>query len=141
MAAGRDLAGRLNAASGPELLAAACAAFEVMLAVIRRHDQPGGRYFLAMVRAGAAAGAGRDWLLFAPSLRAPDVAAAGGCGPGLDSGGEAEAVRWLRDVCRVLAARLGEAAGSARLAEDRVACLRAAGCAREIAGLFGGGEP
>ena len=140
MPGGRDLAGRLNAASGPELLGAACEAFEVILAVIRGHDRPGGRHFLAMVRAGAVAGAGRDWLLFAPSLVLPDVAGADGFGPGPELRGEADAVRWLLGVSDVLAARLGEAAGSARLAEDRAACVRAAACAREIAGLFGGGE-
>ena len=52
----------------PELLDAAQTAFEAMLAVIRRHDQPDEDYFVPMVMAGAYAASGRDCLLFAPSL-------------------------------------------------------------------------
>jgi hypothetical protein len=125
----------------PELLDAAHAAFEAMLAVIRQHDQPGEGYFVPMVMAGASAASGRDYLLRAPSLTLQQL----GAGPsGREEMRQADcalAARWLTWLCRRLDARLSTAAASAGLAGDRDACLGAARCARQIAALMSGGSP
>ena len=141
MAGVSDVADRVGATrSLPELLCAACEAFEVMLTVIRDHDQPRGELFVPTVMAGAAAGNGRDHVLFAPSLpprlSRPDGAGQDG-GPAMTS---QEAVSWLARVSRVLVAQLHGAAGSAVLAGYREASLGAAGCAREVLALIGGGS-
>jgi hypothetical protein len=125
----------------PELLAAACAAFEVMLTVSREHDQPDGAFFVPMVMAGASAANGRDYLLFAPSLPplpfSPD--SVGQCSEAPRTALEAAA--WLAGLCQVIAAQLTGAATSAASSADREACLGAAACAREILALMGGGTP
>jgi len=140
MAGVSGIADRVGAArSLPELLCAACEAFEVILTVIREHDQPDSELFVPMVMAGASAGNGRDHVLFAPSLSprmvSPNGAAQDG-GPAMTS---QEAAGWLARVSRVLAARLTAAAASAVLAGDRDASLGAAGCAQEVLALMGSG--
>jgi len=52
----------------PELLDAACEAFEDVLTVIRQHDDPGGGLFIPMVMAAASTADGRDAVCWAPSL-------------------------------------------------------------------------
>jgi hypothetical protein len=129
-----------DAQSLPELLDAAHRAFEAMLAVIRRHDQPDEDYFVPMVMAGAYAASGRDCLLFAPSLPPLQLAT---CPPGRDEMRDVDgalAARWLSWLCRSLDVRLSSAAASAGLAGDRDACLGAASRATEITALMGGGS-
>jgi hypothetical protein len=130
-----------GAGSLPELLDAACEAFEAMLTVIRQHDMPDTEMFVPMVLAGASAGNGRDSILFAPSLPPrrlqPDTAAEDGQRP---MAGRA-AADWLTHLCDVLASRLTEAAASADAPGDRQACVDAASCAREIHALMGDGQP
>ncbi len=139
MAGVSGIAEQVGAArSLPELLCAACEAFEVMLTVIREHDQPGGDYFVPMVMAGASAANGRDHVLFAPSLPPRMVSPDGGGQAGAPAMTSQEAASWLAAASRVLAARLTAAAGSAVLAGDREASLGAAGCAREVLALMGG---
>ena len=141
MAGVSGIADRVGAAGSlPELLGAACEAFEVMLTVIREHDQPGGELFVPMVMAGASAGSGRDHVLFAPSLPPRLVSPAGGGQDGGPAMTSQEAASWLSGVSRVLAARLTAAAGSAVLAGDREASAGAAGCAREVLALMSGGR-
>src|SRR5712692_2568138 len=61
--------GRLAAATGlRSLLWASCEAFEVMLAVLRHHQEDDQSAFAALVLAGNAAANGRDCIAFAPSL-------------------------------------------------------------------------
>jgi hypothetical protein len=124
-----------------ELLEVACDAFETALRVIRQHDQPDDDYFVPLVMAGAAAASARDYLLFAPSLPARQVAAgAPGVGePDVPDG--ALTARWLAWLCQLLGSRLTAAAVTSRIADDRRACLGAARCAREIAALMGGESP
>ena len=140
MAGVSDIADRVGAARNlPELLCAACEAFEVMLTVIREHDQPGGEHFVPMVTAAASAGNGRDHVLFAPSISPRLVRSIGGrpdVAPAMTS---QEAANWLSGVSRLIVARLTAAAASAELAGDREASLGAAGCAREVLALMGGG--
>jgi hypothetical protein len=135
----RGLQRRLAVAmSVPELLDAACDAFDEILVVIRQHDHPASEYFVPMVMAGAAAGNGRDYLLWAPSLPPRS----------LSDGQEAEtdqrpptaraAASWLATLCDVLVSRLMCAAEVAREPGDRDACLGAAGHARELRSLMRG---
>ena len=135
----RGLQRRLaDAMSVPELLDAACDAFDEILAVIRQHDHPASDYFVPMVMAGAAAGNGRDCLLWAPSLpprRLSDERQA-------DSEQRPPTARaaasWLASLCDVLVSRLMSAAEVAPEPGDRDPCLGAAGQAREIRGLMRG---
>jgi hypothetical protein len=133
-----DIGDRVAAASGlAELLDAACDAFEAMLAVIRQNYDPGNGFFVPMVMAGASAGSGRDYVLFAPSL--PPRALRPGENGQWSLAGQA-AADWLAGLCGTLASRLDEAAVPAGMAGDREACLGAARCAREVRELMGG-EP
>jgi hypothetical protein len=130
-----------DARSLPELLDAAQTAFEAMLAVIRRHEQPDEDYFVPMIMASAYAASGRDCLLFAPSLPPLELAP---CPPGRDEMREVDGAltaQWLIWLCRSLDVRLSSAAASAGLAGDRDACLGAARRAREITALMGGASP
>lgn len=97
------LTGQIAAAQNlPELLGAAYEAFEVMLRVIREHDQPGADFFLPMVMAGAAAGNGRDHLLFAPSLPPRSFDPPGALLQYDLRMTVQEAVDWLAGVCQVM---------------------------------------
>lgn len=136
----RGLQRRLaDAMSVPELLDAACDAFDEILVVIRQHDDPASGYFVPMVMAGAAAANGRDYLLWAPSLpprRLSDE-------PQADSDQQPPsapaAASWLASLCDVLESHLISAAEFVVQSGDREACLGAAGQAREIRGLMRGG--
>ena len=129
-----------GAGSLPELLDAAYEAFEVMLAVIRQHDEPGNPLFVPMVLAAGSTANGRDNLLFAPSLPPcplhRDVRAADGAQP---MAAQAAAV-WLSRLSAELARRLTEAAALADLLGDQEACIEAANCAWEIWTMMGGGR-
>lgn len=136
-----DIADRVAAASGlPELLDAAYDAFEAMLAVIRQNDDPDTGFFVPMVMAGASAGDGRDYVLFAPSLPPRRLHPGQPEGNGQRSLAGQAAADWLAGLCGTLASRLGEAAMSAGAAGDREACLGAARCAGEVRELMGGGR-
>src|SRR6266704_5245381 len=103
MAGVSGLADRVGAAGSlPELLCAAGEAFEVMLTMIREHDQPGGELFVPMVMAGASAGNGRDHVLFAPSLPPRTVSPVGAWQAGGPAMSSQEAAAWLAGVSRVL---------------------------------------
>ena len=142
MARVSDFADRVRDARRlPELLDAACDAFEGMLIVIRQHDRPEDGWFVPMVMAAAWAADGRDHLLFAPSLLARRHAGAAGCAEDACSLEAEAAVKWLAGLCETLDARLSSAAVSAGLAGDRDACLGAASCARQICALMGGAPP
>ena len=124
-----------------ELLDAAYDAFEDMLTVIRRHDDPGSGWFTAMVMAAASAANGRDAVGWAPSLPLrrlhPDQ-------PGEIAGrpqtAEAAAA-WVASVCELLAGRLDVGAAPDADPGDVAACRDAAGYAREVHALMGGGAP
>ncbi len=123
----------------PELLGVACKAFEAMLEVIRRNDDPGSEYFLPMVAAGAAAASGRDFVFGAPALPLWQSAGSLEIVPESAGGGHA-AVIWLRAVSEVLAGKLLASGTAAAGVADRQACWHAARCAREIHAVMRGGS-
>ncbi len=134
-----DVQDRVAAASGvPELLDAACDAFEAMLAVIRQNDAADSGFFVPMVMAGASAGSGRDYVLFAPSLPPRSLHPGQPDQNGLRSLAGQAAADWMAGLCGTLVSRLSETAESAGVAGDRVACLGAARCAGEVRELMGG---
>jgi len=130
-----------DAHSLPELLGAACDAFEVVLTLVRRHDRPEDGWFVPMVMAAAWAGDGRDHLLFAPSLPAQRSGEAFGLGDDACAPDGQAAARWLAGLCETLNNELNSAAASAGLIGDRNACMGAASCARQICALMGGAWP
>jgi hypothetical protein len=137
-----DTGDRVAAASGlPELLDAAYEAFEAMLTVIRQNDNPSTGFFVPMVMAGASAGNGRDYLLFAPSLPVLPLHPGQHGENGQRSLAGQAAADWLAEMCRTLVGRLSEALTWADVAAgDGEACLGAARCAQEIRELMGGGR-
>jgi hypothetical protein len=125
----------------PVLLDAAYEAFEVLLSVLERHEDPGNARFAAFVSAATCAANGRDAVLFTPSLpprqlpRPPgeaDAAHAPGQGNGLNAAIAASAL---------LVARLSRAAEQAADPADRLGCRTAAGYARQIHVLLTGSGP
>jgi hypothetical protein len=132
--------GRLEAArSLPVLLDAAYAAFEEIMSAIRDHQDRAGGWFTELAFAAAAAGDGRDAIAGAPSLPRPAHAdcPAGSETPDL-SGTAGDLATALTDLAGLLATRLAQAAESAAVADDRMACHVAAWQAREISGLLSG---
>jgi hypothetical protein len=133
-----------HAADLPAVLAAACAAFEDMLAVIQARQDQLGPDFAAYMLAGASAADGRFAVIAAPSLPPPAVvpAACGGGDPDIadvDAGLDAGAA--LAGLARVLAGRLGQAATMAAHPADRAACADAAWHAGLLAARLGGPSP
>ncbi len=131
-------AARLDSAAGfVEVLAAAHAAFSVMLPVIEDRQDPDGAFFATYVTAGAAAATGRLALVAAPSLsasaRAEDAAEAGTSVTSAD-----DVPAGLARLGQILAERLYDAALTADDAADREACSRAAHHARQLCIWFGG---
>jgi len=131
---------QLARASGlPELLDAAYDAFEDMLTVIRRHDEPDGEWFIPMVVAAASAANGRDAVGWAPSLpsrRLRPEQSEGHAGHPVTA---QAAAAWLAGLGEILAGRLAAAAPSAARPGDRAACRDAARYARDVHVLMGGG--
>lgn len=133
------------ASSVPELMAAACDAFQEILNVLRDHYEPDSGWFAALVLAGSPAGEGRDALLFAPSLpphtgpRKPAREFSGGDG----RAGSGAIAAGVASLAGLLAVRLaGAAAGTAEADHrDLAACRQAAASARELAELLGGAGP
>ncbi len=124
-----DLAGVLDAAYE---------AFEGMMSVIHRVQDPGSGLFAALVMAAASAANGRNALALAPSLPGHPLLA----GPAEQlpwPGGPPERVaEVVAGLSHLVAERLAQAADSAPDTGDRAACRHAAQSARDICGLLSG---
>jgi hypothetical protein len=123
------------------LLDAAYAAFEEVMSAIYADEDRVGESFAGFAFASAAAAEGRDAVAGAPSLPRPPVperADAFGLSDPYYAREELAGV--LAGLAGLLAARLGEAAGTAADPKDRVACQIAALQAQEVHVLLGGNE-
>lgn len=133
------------ASSVPELMAAACDAFQEILTVLRDHYDPDSGWFAALVLAGSPAGEGRDALLFAPSLppRTEPGKPARAFSGGNDQAGSGAVAAGIASLAGLLAARLASAADGTAEADHRdlAACRQAASSARELAELLRGAGP
>lgn len=143
---------RLEHASGlPDLLDAACEAFEAMLSVIEDLQDPGGGAFAAFMMSGASAASGRDAVAAAPSLPPPRPVSAGprktaspadggrpAPGPSSSDVTSRGVAVVLAGLGQLLAGRLADASAIATDAADRVACAQALRYAADICSLLGG---
>jgi hypothetical protein len=127
-----------TATAAADVLDAACAAFEDMLALLRRHLEDDESAFPAFVLAASAAANGRDWSggVWAPRTEESE------------QGATRELLNGIVDVANVIAAASGELA--ARLSAtatatgddaDRNCCEHAAAEAATIRALMGGVSP
>ncbi len=125
-----DLAGVLDAAY---------AAFEDILAVIRRHQERDMGAFAAFVLAAAAAGNGRDWIAAAPSLPpAADTSKAAGTDNLLAQLTVEQVAIALAGISQELAGHLTASAAGSVNAGDRDSCAQAARHATRIYFLLAG---
>jgi hypothetical protein len=130
-----------QAADLPALLAAACDAFEDIIATLRRHQDDCADAFPAFILAAAAAGNGRDWIASAPSLPA---AATGPVQPepGTTPGRHwSEAAAAVARIANVLADKLTRQAATAADPDDQAACASAASYATRIHALLANAAP
>jgi hypothetical protein len=125
----------------PVLLDAAYEAFEVLLLLLERHEDPGDARFAAFVSAATCAANGRDAVLFTPSLPSRQIprqpGESGPAGPP-DQGNELDAAIAMSALLEV---RLSQAAEQAADPADRLGCRTAARYARQIHGLLTGSGP
>lgn len=138
----RNASQRLDHAAGlAAIMDAAYDGFEDMLAVLRAYEDQAGSLFAAFMLAAAAA-AGRDAILFAPSLPPgqgrTQLASALAADPEASAGHAADAAA---ELGQLLAERLAGAGQAAADPADRAACADAARCAQEICGLLRRGGP
>jgi Bacterial regulatory proteins, lacI family len=125
----------------PVLLDAAYEAFEVLLLVLERHEDPSDSRFVAFVSAATCAANGRDAVLFTPSLpprQLPRPPRENGPADAPDQGGEPYAAL---AVSALLEVRLSQAAEQPADPADRLGCRTAAGYARRIHVLLTGSGP
>lgn len=130
----RLTAAPLSAAGLPEMLDAALDGFEALLAGCRANEDRSVESFAAFAFAAAAAAAGRQIILTAPSLPQAQgkVADQLACvQPGLDS-----AADMLAGLAGVLSSRLSSAAGHAQTPGDQAACIDGAREAARIRELL-----
>jgi hypothetical protein len=126
------------------VLDAAYQAFEAMVSVIHRVQDPASGLFAAFVMAAASAANGHNALALAPSLPGRPLPAVATepteqrpwSGEPPEGVGEAVAV-----LSRLLAERLEQAAASVADTGDRAACRDAAERALDICGLLSSGRP
>lgn len=130
-----DLIERLKGArEASEVIDAAYDGHELMLPVIDAYLDPACGGFSAFVMAEACAAAGRDALLFAPSL--PRVSSfPAGATPSLQSA--LDTARALASLSRLIGGRLAAAARLASSKADRQACTEAQREASRLADLLG----
>ena len=128
---------RLQQASDlAEVLDAAYEAFEAMLSVIHRVQDPASGWFAAYVMAAASAANGRNAVALAPSLPhrpLPAVHARQRPWPVEQPERVAEVMAGLSHM---VAGRLARAAADAPDIDDQIACGHAARSARDICGLL-----
>lgn len=138
----REVTGLLASARNlAEILAAAHAALDAMLAVIdERQDRADGAY-AAFVMAGTSVASSRLALWSAPSLPGPPAALTGAGDPVRACAAGADDVSALAGLAGLLARRLEAAAASADDAGDRAACADAARHARAACSSLGGSPP
>jgi len=139
---------RLNSArTMPDMLSAACNAFELMLATIREHEERADGLFAAFVMAAASAADGRDALLTAPSLPLPlPTVPAPSAACDSDTSGQPttpataigvdEVADALAEVSQLTAAVLTTVGRRAADPADRAACAEAARCAQVMWSLL-----
>lgn len=123
----------------PELLDAAYAAFDDMLAVLRCHQEDDETAFSAFVLAASAAANGRDSIGGAPSLQAASPCER--VGDLLEGASFARVALATAAFSGQLATKLTAFAASAANPEDRECCKHAAAEAATIQTLFGGAIP
>jgi hypothetical protein len=123
------------------VLDAAYEAFEGMVSVIHRVQDPASGLFAAFVMAAASAANGRNALALAPSLPGHPLATVP-AGQQSWSGEPPERVaEVVAELSHLAADRLAQASASASDSGDRAACRHAAECARDICGLLSSGRP
>jgi len=130
--------GRLQTARTlPEILDAAYAAFEHIIAVLRHHQQQAGAAFPAFVLAAAVAGNGRDDITDAPSLARAAAPAMPGA-PDLMAGASIDDAAFaLAELSSLLDVRLSAGAATTASQADRACCEHAAQEAARIGELLG----
>src|SRR6266487_532116 len=139
---------RLNSArTMPDMLSAACNAFELMLATIREHEERADGLFAAFVMAAASAADGRDALLTAPSLPWPlPTVSAPSAASDSDTSGQAtapptaigvdEVADALAEVSQFLDAAPTTVGRHTADPADNAACADAARCAQAMWSLL-----
>lgn len=134
-----DVATRLREARDlGAILGAAYNAFEVMLSVLRQHQDRAGRIFAAFVMSAASAADGRDAVAAAPSMPrlARQAEDSTRCwDPDADP---AELADGLADLSQLLGTRLAQSGRFAPLEGDQRACTEAAQAAENISALLRG---
>jgi hypothetical protein len=137
----RQLHERLQNAVGlAAMLDAAHDAFEGILSIIRAHEDPADGLFIPLVMAAASAAAGRNAIIFAPSLPPDSLHPAAKAEEPGDADATAVMVE-LATLSDLLATRLTKAAHSAPDSADQAACRDAARSARDICALLTGSRP
>lgn len=125
----------------PVLLDAAYEAFEVLLVILERHEDPSDARFAAFVSAATCAANGRDAVLFTPSLPSRQLPRpAGESGP-IDAPDQGNGPDAAVAVSLLIKARLSQAAEQSADPADRLGCRTAAGYARQIYFLLTGSGP
>jgi len=123
------------------ILDAAYEAFEGMVSVIHRVQDPASGLFTALVMAAASAADGRNALALAPSLPGHPLLAV----PTEQQPGSGEPPERVAEVVtglsHLVAERLTQAAASAPETGDQAACQHAARSAQDICGLLGTSRP
>jgi hypothetical protein len=125
----------------PVLLDAAYEAFEVLLSVLERHEDPGNARFAAFVSAATCAANGRDAVLFTPSLPPRQLPRPPGEGDAACAPSMGNELNAAVAVSALLVARLSQAADQVAHPADRLGCRTAAGYARQIHVLLTGSGP
>lgn len=125
----------------PVLLDAAYEAFDVLLSVLERHEDPDNARFAAFVSAATCAANGRDAVLFTPSLPPRQLPRPPGEGDAAHAPSKGNDLNAAIAVSALLMARLSQAAEQAADPADRLGCRTAAGYGRQIHVLLSGGGP
>jgi hypothetical protein len=121
------------------VLDAAYDAFEIMLAVLRRHQEDDAGAFAAFVFAACSAADGRDWIAGAPALPP-----ASSCEPAqglLEGASVTDVALAISALSGELATRLAVFGRGAADPDDRTCCEHAAAEAATIQSLLGGAGP
>lgn len=134
-----DVATRLREARDlGAILPAAYNAFEVMLSVLRQHQDRAGGIFAAFVMSAASAADGRDAVAAAPSMpRLARQAEDSTRWPDPDAG-PAELADGLADLSQLLGTRLAQSGRFAVQEGDQRACAEAVQAAEKISALLRG---